>query len=88
MVQVVSSLLQWEPANVVVDSSSRFVKCLHVAVLYITTYMYLIYVTVNDFSVVESFEVVVSIYAQQLSQNESQTFTVPSLTLFAELVNT
>ena len=38
-------------------------------------------------SVVESFEVVVSIYAQQLPLNENQTFTMPSLTLYAELVS-
>ena len=39
-------------------------------------------------SVVESFEAVISHYAQQLTLNESQNFTAPSLTLVAELVST
>ena len=39
-------------------------------------------------SVIQSFETVVSIYAQQLPLNENQTFVMPSLTLVAELVST
>ena len=39
------------------------------------------------FSVVESFEAIISLYAQQLTLNESQNFTAPSLTLVAELVS-
>ena len=39
------------------------------------------------YSIIESFEVVVSIYAQQLSLNENQAFVMPSLTLVAELVS-
>ena len=38
--------------------------------------------------IVESFEVVISTYAQQLSLNEIQNFTTPSLTLVTELVST
>ena len=40
-----------------------------------------------SYSVVQSFEVVISLYAQQLSLNETQNFTSPSLTLVAELVS-
>ena len=38
-------------------------------------------------SVVESFERIVSLYAQQLSLNEMQHFVTPSLTLVTELVS-
>ena len=38
-------------------------------------------------SVVESFERIVSLYAQQLSLNEMQQFVTPSLTLVTELVS-
>lgn len=38
-------------------------------------------------SVVESFERIVSLYAQQLSLNETQHFVTPSLTLVTELVS-
>ena len=39
-------------------------------------------------SAVESFERIVSLYAQQLSLNETQCFVTPSLTLITELVST
>ena len=39
-------------------------------------------------SAVESFERIVSLYAQQLSLNETQHFVTPSLTLITELVST
>ena len=45
--------------------------------------------TFNDhlsYRVVESFEVVTSLYTQQLSLNESQNITASSLTVVAELV--
>jgi hypothetical protein len=41
---------------------------------------------IDTCSVIESFESVVSTYAQQLSLNETQTFATPSLTVVAVLV--
>ena len=38
-------------------------------------------------SVVESFDTIVSMYAQQLAVNETQSFTTASLTLHTELVS-
>ena len=38
-------------------------------------------------SVLQSFEEVVSLYAQQLPMNGKQTFTAPSLVVVAELVS-
>ena len=38
-------------------------------------------------SVVESFETITSMYAQQLAVNEIQTFATTSLTLYTELVS-
>ena len=38
--------------------------------------------------VIESFERIVSLYAQQLPLNETQCFVTPSLTLITELVST
>ena len=90
MVQVVSSLLRWKPANVMTASSSGLVKYLYLCGLHtsMAEYYYFIHVCTSLLmtSMVESFEVVLSIYAQQLSLNETQTFTVPLLTLVAELV--
>jgi hypothetical protein len=42
---------------------------------------------IDNFSVIASFETVISTYAQQLSMNEIQNFTTPSLTLVTELVS-
>ena len=39
-------------------------------------------------SAIESFERIVSLYAQQLSLNETQLFITPSLTIITELVST
>ena len=39
------------------------------------------------YSVIVSFETVISTYAQQLSMDETQSFTASSLTLVAELVS-
>ena len=39
-------------------------------------------------SAIESLERIVSLYAQQLSLNETQHFVTPSLTLITELVST
>ena len=41
-----------------------------------------------SYSVIQSFEVVISLYAQQLLLNERQNFILPSFTLVAELVST
>jgi hypothetical protein len=38
-------------------------------------------------SVIESFEGVAAVFAQQLSLNEKQNFTTPSITLVTEMVN-
>ena len=44
-------------------------------------------VAVEFYSIVQSLETVVAVYAQQLPLNENQTFSMPSLTLVAELVS-
>ena len=41
----------------------------------------------NVCSVLQSFEVIVSQYAQQLTTNERQSFSAPSLVVIAELVS-
>ena len=44
-------------------------------------------ILISPYSIVQSFEVVVYLYAQQLPLDEQQNFTLPLLTLVAELVN-
>ena len=79
VIQVVSSLSQWEPESVMAKTSSRLISsdcvCLKLTILFFLL------------SVVESFEKVIALYAQQLPLNGSVNFTLPSLTLLAESVS-
>lgn len=80
MVEVVSSLLQWSPANITLAGSSR----LEIEILYGLYLLTMMMLCLS--SVLQSFEEVISRYAQQLSLNQNQTITVPSLVIVAELV--
>lgn len=84
MTQVVSSLLQWNPQNIVVQSSSRYMYecCTGYIVNTLARHN-------NSYSrrIIQSFEVVVYLFAQQLSVNETQNFALPSLIVVAELVS-
>ena len=87
VVQVVSSLIQWQPGNILVDSSSRYYRIMLGCMVVSCIMGPSLCNCAHYFSVVESFEAVISLYAQQLTLNESQNFTAPSLTLVAELVS-
>lgn len=77
IVSTLSSLIQWDTNNVAAADSSRY---LHGKLLT----SLIVIISIN--SVVESFEMVASLYAQQISPNETQSFSSSSLTLIAELV--
>ena len=79
MANVVSSLLQWNPENVVVESSSRLA---FIDILKSISCMYIII-----YRVIQSFEVILSTSAQQAPLNEIQSFTVPLLTILTERVS-
>ena len=57
---------------------------IYTVIVYSSPYAHMNYISL----IVESFEVVISTYAQQPSLNEIQNFTTPSLTLVTELVST
>jgi hypothetical protein len=70
-------------------SKHRSSKQFKVSNLIITWIYQFINHCVSPHSIIQSFEVVVYLYAQQLSLDEPpQNFTLPLLTLVAELVNT
>ena len=77
VVQVVSSLSQWQPESVMAKTSSRLI-------LSDCVYSFMIFFLL---SVIESFEKVIALYAQQLPLNGSVNFILPSLTLLAESVS-
>lgn len=80
VVQVVSSLSQWQPESVMAKTSSRLIlsDCVYSKLDY--DFFFLL-------SVIESFEKVIALYAQQLPLNGSVNFILPSLTLLAESVS-
>ena len=85
MVETVNSMIQWEPENIVVASSSVYVRYIYVLMLWHNSYLAtcsLMYIC----SVIESFEGVTAVFAQQLPLNEKQNFTTLSVTLVTELV--
>ena len=82
VVQVVSSLSQWQPESVMAKTSSRLIlsDCVYSKLDYDFFFFFLL-------SVIESFEKVIALYAQQLPLNGSINFILPSLTLLAESVS-
>lgn len=81
MVSTVGSLVQWDTTNIVVTDSSRYVQ-----IPFFFSVLALLLANIIC-SVVVSFEVVASSYAQQLSENETQIISSPTLTLVSELVS-
>lgn len=81
-----SSLLQWDPQNIVVDSTSRYIHGPFFFYLSVTSYVRMV-VNFELCRVVQSFEVVVYLFAQQLTLNDTQKFALPLLTVVAELVS-
>ena len=79
---MLNSLIQWDPANIVATNSSRL-DTTHNNVMTGVILCTLISVW---HSIIESFEVVAASYAQQLTENETQSFISPSLLLVTELV--
>ena len=78
LVQIVNSLHQWNTAAIEAGASSRYVIT--------STETYNNYWLYSPCRLIQSFEVITSVYAQQLPENTTQIFSFPFITLVAQKV--